>query len=202
MNGHIRTIINKEWAEVFKNRMVIFTTILIPLIFTALPLVMLGVMGPMTAETSSAAADVPQEFLKSCGGLSGGECIQVYLVNQSLILFLMMPVILPVTFAAYSIVGEKTTRSLEPLLATPITTAELLAGKSLAAAIPAIGATWLSFFLFCIDASNYQSLRRRAFLCHRTDLVSGRAGGRTFDGGYRGELCFVHLLTGERPTGG
>ena len=27
---------------------------------------------------------------------------------------------------AYSIVGEKTTRSLEPLLATPISTAELL----------------------------------------------------------------------------
>ncbi len=150
MNNHIRTIINKEWTEVFKNRMVIFTTILLPLIFTALPLVMLGVMGPMTAETSSAASDVPQAFLKSCGGLSGGECIQVYLVNQFLILFMMMPVILPVTFAAYSIVGEKTTRSLEPLLATPITTAELLAGKSLAAALPAIGATWLSFAMFVL----------------------------------------------------
>jgi ABC-type Na+ efflux pump permease subunit len=45
MMSHIRTIIDKEWSEVFKNRMVIFTIILMPLLFTALPLVMLGVMG-------------------------------------------------------------------------------------------------------------------------------------------------------------
>ena len=44
--------------------------------------------------------------------------------------------------------GEKATHSLEPLLATPITTFELLAGKSLAAAIPAIFAGYLSFGLF------------------------------------------------------
>jgi len=62
----------------------------------------------------------------------------------------MMPVIIPITIAAYSIVGEKTTRSLEPLLATPISTAELLAGKSLAAAIPAIVATLAAFGLFLL----------------------------------------------------
>jgi ABC-2 type transport system permease protein len=50
--------------------------------------------------------------------------------------------------AAYSIVGEKTSRTLEPLLATPITTAELLVGKNLAAAIPAVLATWLGFAIF------------------------------------------------------
>ncbi len=43
---------------------------------------------------------------------------------------MMMPLLLPITIAAYSIVGEKTTRSLEPpLLATPITTLELLVGE-------------------------------------------------------------------------
>ena len=46
--------------------------------------------------------------------------------------------------------GEKTTRSLEPLLATPITTVELLAGKSLAASIPAIIATWGCFAIFVL----------------------------------------------------
>ncbi len=64
---------------------------------------------------------------------------------------MMMPLLLPITIAAYSIVGEKTTRSLEPpLLATPITTLELLVGKCLAAVIPAVGATWASFALFNI----------------------------------------------------
>ena len=57
---------------------------------------------------------------------------------------------IPITIAAYSIVGEKTTRSLEPLLATPITTWELLAAKSLAATIPAVLATWGCFILFIV----------------------------------------------------
>jgi len=150
MTKHIRTIIDKEWAEVFKNRMVIFTIVLMPLLFTALPLVMLGVMGGVTGEMEGAVADVPQGFLTACEGLSAGDCMQIYLVNQFLILFMLMPVIIPVTIAAYSIVGEKTTRSLEPLLATPITTVELLAGKGLAAAIPAIIASWGSFGLFLL----------------------------------------------------
>lgn len=150
MMSHIRTIIDKEWSEVFKNRMVIFTIILMPLLFTALPLVMLGVMGGVNGEMEGAVADVPQGFLPACDGLSAADCMQIYLVNEFLILFMLMPVIIPSTIAAYSIVGEKTTRSLEPLLATPITTVELLAGKSLAAAIPAILASWGSFGLFLL----------------------------------------------------
>ena len=63
-----------------------------------------------------------------------------------------MPLMIPVTIAAYSIVGEKSTRTLEPLLATPITTIELLAGKGLAAVLPAVGATWLAFAVFAIGA--------------------------------------------------
>jgi ABC-2 type transport system permease protein len=66
---------------------------------------------------------------------------------------MMMPLIIPVNIAAYSIVGEKTTRSLEPLLATPITTAELLTGKNLAAVIPAVAATWAGFLIYAIGAS-------------------------------------------------
>jgi ABC-2 type transport system permease protein len=83
-------------------------------------------------------------------GATGGECLQVFILNEFLILYMMMPLAIPVAIAAYSIVGEKTTRSLEPLLATPITTEELLAGKGLAASIPAILATWGAFAIFVI----------------------------------------------------
>jgi len=147
---HIRTIIDKEWAEVFKNRMVLFTIIFIPLIFTILPLVMLSLTGQGMQDIGGVgAADVPVEFLSACSpDMTAGECMQIYIVNQFLLLFMMMPVIIPVTIAAYSIVGEKATHSLEPLLATPITTLELLAGKSLAAALPAILIGWLSFGIF------------------------------------------------------
>jgi ABC-2 type transport system permease protein len=143
----IRTIINKEWAEVFKNRMVLFLMIFMPLMFTILPLVILFFMA-RSGDTSS-ASDMPAQFAAMCSKqMTGFECVQVFVSNEFLMFYMIMPVIIPITIAAYSIVGEKTTRSLEPLLATPISTEELLAGKSLAAALPAIGATWLCFLIF------------------------------------------------------
>jgi ABC-2 type transport system permease protein len=146
----IRTIIDKEWAEVFKNKMVFFTVLFMPLIFTLLPIVTLSAMGGI-GNASGGNTDVPQQFALACGNISGKDCITVYMVNQFMLLYMMMPVIIPITIASYSIVGEKTTRSLEPLLATPITTVELIAGKGLAAAIPAIVATWGCFIIFLIS---------------------------------------------------
>ena len=148
--GRIRTLIEKEWAEVFKNRLVLFTVAFLPLVFTALPL---GVLyATRNAGGSGDLADMPPQFLQLCGDLSGSDCLQMFITQQFLLMFMMMPLIIPVSIAAYSIVGEKTTRSLEPLLATPITTLELLAGKGLAAAVPAVLATWLAFGLFALGA--------------------------------------------------
>ncbi len=146
---HIRVIIAKEWAEVFKNKMVLFTIVLMPVLFTALPLIMLRSSAGSVVE-GGGTTDVPAMFAQICGAMNANDCMQIYLINQFLVLYMMMPLIIPITIAAYSIVGEKTTRSLEPLLATPISTEELLAGKALAAAIPAIGATWGCFAIFLL----------------------------------------------------
>ncbi len=148
----IKTIIRKEWAEVFKNRMVLFTVAFLPLILTAIPL---GILYAMRGETGmqNVAGDLPEQFTNLCqAGLSPGECFQVYMVSQFMIMFMILPLAIPATISAYSIVGEKTTHSLEPLLATPITTAELLVGKSLAAAIPAILATYAAFGIYALGA--------------------------------------------------
>jgi ABC-2 type transport system permease protein len=148
----IGVIVRKEWSEVFKNRMVLGTVVFMPLMLTALPLVLLGVMGAEGGLGDVSAADMPASYARLCEGLSGSECGQYFFVTEFMLLFMMMPLMIPVTIAAYSIVGEKSTRTLEPLLATPITTVELLAGKGLAAALPAIGATWLSFAVFALGA--------------------------------------------------
>ena len=147
----IRIIIRKEWAEVFKNRMVIFSVLFMPLLFTAIPLIIL--YSTPTTGSSGLTSDMPAQFNQLCQeGLNGGECFQVFMVSQFTIMYLLIPLIIPVNIAAYSIVGEKTTRSLEPLLATPIKTIELLAGKNLSAVIPAVLATWIGFAMFGIGA--------------------------------------------------
>ena len=144
----IKTILLKEWAEVFRNRMVIFTVAFLPLLMTAIPL---GIIYAVRDSTSGAgSSELPTDATQATcpPGLSGAECFQVFMVSEFMMMFMLVPVVIPVTIAAYSIVGEKTNRSLEPLLATPITTAELLVGKSLAAVIPAVVATYGAFGIF------------------------------------------------------
>ncbi len=146
----VRTIIDKEWAEVFKNRVVLFTIVLMPVLFTALPIVMLSVTAGTPGAAGAGAADVPGQFAQYCANMTATDCMQIYIMNEFLLLYLILPVMIPITIAAYSVVGEKATHSLEPLLATPITTEELLIGKALAAVIPAIGATAASFLIFLL----------------------------------------------------
>ncbi len=62
--------------------------------------------------------------------------------------FVVIAAILPTVIASYSFVGEKIEKSLEPLLATPTTDGELLLGKSLAAFLPCLGATYIGAAVF------------------------------------------------------
>ncbi len=62
--------------------------------------------------------------------------------------FVVFAAIVPSSLAAYSIVGEKIEKSLEPLLATPVSDGEILLGKSIAAFLPSILAIWLGASIF------------------------------------------------------
>ena len=131
--------------------MVLGTLVFMPLIFMIVPLLQLALMRNIPA---SQLKQVPQAIMAVCQlqNFTPSECMQGFLVNQFLLLFLLIPLAVPVTIASYSIVGEKSTRSLEPLLATPTSTTEIIVGKALASVIPAIGATWLAFVVFLIGA--------------------------------------------------
>lgn len=68
------------------------------------------------------------------------------ILNYILVLFVIIPATLPTIIASYSIVGEKNNRSLEPILATPTTDGEILAGKILSSFVPSMGSTLIAFF--------------------------------------------------------
>ncbi len=144
-------IVRKEWGEVFRNKLVLFSVLFMPLIFTALPLIALYSMrGATDASTMGEFGNLLEAAPALRLGLSDLECAQFLIVQQFMTLFLLLPVIIPVTVASYSIVGEKTAKTLEPLLATPITTTQLLVGKALAAAIPAIAATFAGYSILSL----------------------------------------------------
>ncbi|HXQ93350.1 MAG TPA: hypothetical protein VN739_10125, partial [Nitrososphaerales archaeon] len=74
--------------------------------------------------------------------------------------FVVFAAILPGSIAAYSIVGEKVEKSLEPLLATPTTDGEILLGKSIAAFVLPILAIWggASIFMAATDYLTHKLL--------------------------------------------
>ncbi len=77
-----------------------------------------------------------------------------FLVERTLLdwfgMFLVMPVFVPILISSQSVAGEKERRTLEPLLASPLTAMELVGGKSLASLVPAVAITWLAFLLLCV----------------------------------------------------
>jgi ABC-2 type transport system permease protein len=74
-------------------------------------------------------------------------------MNSFSFFFLIGAATLPTVLASYSLVGEKIEKSLEPLLAAPITDSELLLGKSIAAFIPPVGAIYISSIVFMVLAN-------------------------------------------------
>src|SRR4030065_303982 len=91
----IKTIIRKEWAEVFKKRMVLFTVIFLPLFLSVLPLIILYSMGG--SSVSSASAELPAQFQQMCTpNMTAGQCMQYYIVSEFLIMFMLIPLFIPV----------------------------------------------------------------------------------------------------------
>lgn len=98
--------------------------------------------------------------------LTTGQLVEAAttLVNIFTSYFVIIAVVLPSIIASYSFVGEKTEKSLEPLLATPTTDGELLFGKSLAAFIPCVGATYIGALIFVILVDGWSILNLGVFL--------------------------------------
>jgi len=137
------TILSKELQEIVKNRLLLFSVALPPVIFAAVPIIMLFAAkgDPMNPDE----LEVLYRMEPALRGVDAVTATQLLLMTQMMIFFLMVPAMLPMVIASFSIIGEKQARSLEPLLATPIKVWELLVGKCLAAVLPAIAATWLGY---------------------------------------------------------
>lgn len=75
-------------------------------------------------------------------GLSGNALVQTFLFHQFSLLLLLVPIVSATALATHAVIGEKQSKALEPLLATPISTIEMLAAKTLTPFLFALGLTW------------------------------------------------------------
>ncbi|HEY0070865.1 MAG TPA: ABC transporter permease subunit [Chloroflexia bacterium] len=155
LNYRVTAVIENEWNQLLRNKVVIFTTIAPPLLLVLLSIAVL-LLSTFVDENISSVSHTAAALVSGEGStlavLTGADSVRAALVSPFVLLFQLIPLVVPITIASYSIVGEKQSRSLEALLATPIRTWELLLGKALAAAIPGVLATWYSYLIFVLVA--------------------------------------------------
>jgi ABC-2 type transport system permease protein len=145
----IRAIVGKELRDLRRYPSALVPVVLVTVLALLVPLGMLSVPR-FTGEPLSRDADLVRVSATTAvdASLSDEARVQLFLVEQFLLLFLLTPVTGAMAFAAHAIVGEKQGRTLEPLLATPVTTFELLVAKVLGALLPTLVITVAGVVIF------------------------------------------------------
>lgn len=140
--------LGKELREVRRNKFILPAYLLLPLIAVALP-VLFTLLAPELVKAGTQQKDpVVLAILRMVqtvpefAGRPLDEAVARYILRGVLGFYLLIPVALSSISAAFSIVSEKQQRTLEPILATPVTDREFLLGKLLASLLPAVAATW------------------------------------------------------------
>ena len=148
--ARMRALLRKELIEVARNRAVLVPVAIIAVMSLALPfLIAVGVPALTGARLSDDA-----DFMRIASRvvprspLGPDARVQAFLLQQFLVLFLLTPVTGAMALAAHAIIGEKQARTLEPLLATPMTTGELLVAKVVGALLPTAAITLAALALY------------------------------------------------------
>lgn len=151
----VRAVCVREWREALGNRLLVGMTLLPPIVILSAGIIAVGAAAanpPSERDVQALYAAAP-----AVQGLDPTEAVQGFIATYFLILFMLIPTVVPLTMAIYSVIGEKSARTLEPLLAAPVGVGELLFAKSLASTIPSVIVTWAAYGIYLLSVSSLGS---------------------------------------------
>ncbi len=120
----VRAVVLKEFRQYRRNKFILYTMVVMPIVFLFVPIsTILGL-----------SASLPESAVRGA-------------VGSVFLLMLIIPVVVPASIAAYSVIGEREQGTLEPVLTTPLSREEFVLGKALATLLP--GAL-LSYAVFIV----------------------------------------------------
>ena len=152
----ILNILLKEWRLLVADANSLLLVTLLPLVVVGQGIAYVWLASRFGGATMLASPVFQTAIQKLVGEMpalaqsSGEEQLVVLLLSQFNFFLLLIPAMIAINVATFSIVDEKVTGSLEALLATPVRTWELLLGKALAGVIPALIVTWVSAGVFLL----------------------------------------------------
>lgn len=144
--GYVLAVFAKEWRDLLSNRLLLGAVALPALIFAAIPTGLVAFI--QLNDLDPHQLGQIQQYIANFPNLAPKLAAEGFIITNFMAYFLLIPAMVPMAIATQSVIGEKVARSLEPQLATPLEVGELLAGKTMAAALPAILATWAVFALY------------------------------------------------------
>jgi ABC-2 type transport system permease protein len=151
-------VFRKDWREIRRNWQVLAPIVVIPvLIAVMLPSIILFLpnLTPSTVISMQSLESIlkvlPNNILNEVAGMSAQQALAYLLMVYFLApLFLVVPIMASSVIASDSFAGEKERRTIEALLATPLSDSELFAGKILVAFIPAFLVTLVCFGVYTV----------------------------------------------------
>src|SRR5512133_75829 len=156
----IWAIARKDLKEVRQNKaawipavvLPVIFAIVLPLIFSVLPQVMpVQDIERQLGDMDVLLKNLPPAVQVIFNGLKPEQMFVLYMTAFMLApLFLIMPLMFASVVGADSFVGERERKTMEALLYSPTTDVELFLGKVLAAVIPAISLSWLTYLIYII----------------------------------------------------
>ena len=150
----IRAIVRKDLRVVRRSRALMTPLIVLPVllmivfptVFTLLPRMMGGAREAFAEMFRNLPDPVKQQF----GGFTEATWIHVVHTQMLAPLMLLVPFMVANVIAADGFAGERERKTLEPLLYTPATDAELFVAKLLAAWIPAVIIAWGGALVYAV----------------------------------------------------
>jgi ABC-2 type transport system permease protein len=144
--GYIWAVIVKEAQDLLANRLLLAAVVFPALVFASIPTGLVAFIE--VNELDPEQMGQIEQYISQFPDLEPKRAAQGFIVLNFMAYFLLIPAMVPMAIATQSVIGEKTSRALEPQLATPMEVSELLIGKAIASAIPAILATWGVYLLY------------------------------------------------------
>jgi ABC-2 type transport system permease protein len=146
-------LLGKELTDLRQNLAIFLPSLLVTILAVLIPVFVAIIVPLVSGEQLSDSSDleIALDMYRrdpAMRHLDPEAAIQAYVFQYFLVMLVLGPVTSAMSVAAFSVVGEKQARTLEPLLVTPITTFELLGAKVLGALLPALALSVASLALY------------------------------------------------------
>jgi len=143
--ARVRAVLWKDLLELRKNRGMLWSMLALPTVIVLVPIGVVRTYVMRPDDPNLRAVALYYDLTVNADNAAR------FLVDKVLadwfVLYLVMPVFVPILISSHAVAGEKEKRTLEPLLSSPVTPLELVIGKSLASLIPSVIVCLIAFSL-------------------------------------------------------